>query len=180
MIEGNSSFSIIQKSPWRLQRNQGCVFSDKMVRIRAISFFDWPFSFQLLRVFFNRRQMILIESATTPHSFNSLLLPLLPHIRNLEMFFRDTKDLFNFLPIYYTDSFHLYWKKVDHFRQKSRQILFKFCLKISQPFLPLAWCPSYSNLAHSVETPTLRIPLKLQPKPQVLGFFDITHVQMIY
>jgi len=26
------------------------------------------------------------------------------------------------------------------------------------------------------QTPTLRIPLKLQPKPRVLGFFDIDYV----
>ena len=31
---------------------------------------------------FNHRQMILIESATTPHSFNSLLLLLLPLAQN--------------------------------------------------------------------------------------------------
>ena len=34
---------------------------------------------------------------------------------------------------------------------------------LSPPFLSYAWCPSNSNLTHSV---------KLQPKPRVLGFFD--------
>ena len=58
----------------------------------------------------------------------------------------------------------IFAKKVDIFIKHIQRNFFirnlklffcdKFCLKIFQPFFPLAWCPSNSNLTHSVETPT--------------------------
>ena len=77
-----------------------------ILRVCSISFIIYFIQILLLwtlylTVFTYRWQMISIESATTPHSFNSLLLLLLPHIRNLKVFFRDCKGLFKLLRIYF-------------------------------------------------------------------------------